>query len=270
MQLRHCINTASLLGLLLCCACSTGQDAITKVDESPVGAVFLRRLAAGPQFQAAHPIKIDSSTITLVLNGILVRDNPAQKTSSESSDVRRLFSGSQVGHVAPLISEGLRRATPDQEVEFRIGEVTGVLYAYGRSIYVTLTEDRSGLDAPTTTGMANRTTPAGTGFANRTLSFIPEAALRGNSYRDARSTDSTLVIDYELLAMLPPASLPSASARNASTLPPQSGNADKADPVQRDAEIEALRKEVQDIKKQLADQEAERARSQRTNPVPQK
>ena len=148
--------------------------------------------------------------------------------------------------------------------------MTGVLYAYGRSLYVTLTEDRSGLDAPTTTGMANRTMPDRTGFAKRTVSFIPEAAQRGNSYRDARSTDTTLVIDYELLAMLPPASLPSASAGNAPTLPPQSGNADKADPVKRDAEIEALRKELQDIKKQLADQEAERARSQRTNPVPQK
>ena len=269
MQVPRSTKTASLWGLLLCFACSTGEDTITKIDESPLGAVFLRRLDGGPPFQAAHPIKIDSSTITLVLNGILIRDNPAQKNSSESSNVRRLFAGSQVGHVAPLVSEGLRRATPDQEVEFTIGEVTGVLYAYGRSLYVTLIEDRSRLDAATAIGVANRTS-GGMGFANRTLSFIPEAALRGNSYRDARSTDSTLVIDYELLAMLPPASLPSASARNASTLPPQSGNADNADPVHRDAEIEALRKEVQDIKKQLADQEAERARSQRTNPVPQK
>lgn len=271
MQMRRSINTASFWGLLLCFACSTEQDAITKIDESPLGAVLLRRIAGGPPFQAAHPIKIDSSTITLVLNGILVRDNPpAQKTSSESSSVRRLFSGSEVGHVAPLVSEGLRRATPDQQVEFRIGEVTGVLYAYGRSLYVTLTEDRSGVDAAATTGMPNRTTPDGTGFANRMVSFIPEAAQRGSSYRDARSTDTTLVIDYELLTMLPPASLPSASARTAPTLPPQSGNADTADPGKRDAEIEALRKELRDIKKQLADQEAERARSQRTNPLPQK
>ena len=112
--MRRCINTAFLWDMLLCFACSTGQDTITKIDESPLGAVFLRRIAGGPPFQAAHPIKIDSSTITLVLNGILVRDNPpAQKNSSESSTVRRLFSGSEVGHVAPLVSEGLRRASPD-------------------------------------------------------------------------------------------------------------------------------------------------------------
>ena len=269
MQPRRCTNTAALWGLLLCFACSTAQDAITKIDESPLGAVVLRR-NADPSFQAAHPIKIDSSTITLLLNGILVRDNPAaQKNSSESSDVRRLFSGSEVGHVAPLISEALRRASPDQEVEFRAGEVTGVLYAYGRSLYVTVTQYRAGLNAATKTGMANRTTPDGTGFADRTVSFIPEAAQRGNSYRDARSTDTTLVIDYELLAMLPPASLPSPSARDARAGPPQSGKAEKADSVKRDAEIEALRKELQDIKKQLAEQEAERARSQHMNPVPQ-
>ena len=118
----------------------------------------MRRIAGGPPFQAAHPIKIDSSTITLVLNGILVRDHsPAQKSSSESSNVRRLFSGSEVGHVAPLVSNGLRRASPDQQVEFKVGAVTGVLYAYGRSLYVTLTEDRSGLDAATTTGNATTT-----------------------------------------------------------------------------------------------------------------
>jgi hypothetical protein len=43
----------------------------------------------------------------------------------------------------------------------------------------------------------------------------------------------------------------------------------KAEPPQKDAEIEALRKELQEMKKHLADQEAERARSQPKNPAPQ-
>ena len=114
MPVRRCVTAASLCVLLLCFACSTGHEAITKIDESALGAVFLRR-AADPTFQAAHPIKIGSSTITLLLNGILIRDNPtAEKNSLEYSDVRRVFSGSEVGHVAPLISEALRRARPDQ------------------------------------------------------------------------------------------------------------------------------------------------------------
>src|SRR4030095_2013686 len=235
MPVRCLITATSLCLLLVCVACSTGRESIIKIDESPLGAVSFQRIA-DPSFQAAHPIKIDSSTIALVLNGILIRDNPAARKNSSPSDVRRIFSGSEVGDFAPFISEALRRATPDQEVEFRIGEVTGVLYAYGRSLYVTLTQYRSGTEMNPAASTANRTTPDGTGFASRTVSFIPEAAQRGSSYRDARSTDTTLVIDYELLAMLPPASLPSASARSAPTLPPQSGNADKADRVQRDAE----------------------------------
>jgi hypothetical protein len=101
------------------------------------------------------------------------------------------------------------------------------------------------------------------------VSFIPEAAKRPDSFLDTRSTDKTLVIDYELLAMLPPASIPSASGQSAppgASSPATTGV--KVEPAQRDAEIEALRKELQEIKKQLADQQAERARSQPQKPVP--
>lgn len=270
MPLQRWINRASLWALLLCTACSTGREAITTIDESPLGGVYLRRMA-DPSFQAAHPIKIDSSTIALLLNGILIRDNPAaEKPFSESADVRRVFSGSEVRHVAPHISESLRRADPDQEVEFKVGEVTGVLYAYGRSLYITLTRYRPASDTTTKPGTANRSTSDPTGFENRTVSFIPEAAQRPNSYRDERSTDTTLVVDYELLAMLPPASLPSPSAGNALIPAPQPSGSEKAGAAKRDPEIEALRKELQDIKKQLAEQDAERARSQRANPVPHK
>lgn len=266
MPVRRWINRASLWALLLCTACSTGREAITTIDESPLGGIYLRR-TADPSFQAAHPIKIDSSTITLLLNGILIRDKPAgEKPSSDSADVRRLFSASEARHVAPQISESLRRAGPDQEVEFKVGEVTGVLYAYGRSLYLTLTRYGSPSNTATNLATANRTTSDPTGFENHTVSFIPEAAQRPNSYRDARSTDTTLVIDYELLAMLPPASLPSASAGIA----PMPTGGEKANAVKRDPEIEALRKELQDIKKQLAEQEAERVRSQRDNPLPHK
>ena len=73
-----------------------------------------------------------------------------------------------------------------------------------------------------------------------------------------------------MLPMLPPASLPSASAGNAPVPAPQPSFGENADAAKRDPEIEALRKELQDIKKQLAEQEAERARSQRSNPVPHK
>lgn len=251
MPARRHLN-AYLCAVLVLSACSTGPELETKIDESPQGAVHLKRIT-DPSFQAAHPIKIDPRTIALVLSGILIRDS-----QGATPDVRRAFSGSEVGYLAPLISAALRRAASDQQVGFKVEQVgprestTAVLYAYGRSLYVTLNE-------------------TGTGIANRTVSFIPEAAKRPDSFLDAQSISHTLVIDYELLAMLPPASgVPAPAQPAAASAAPQAVNGGKAEPVGKDAEIEELRRELREIKKQLAEQEAERARSQPKNTVPQK
>src|SRR5690349_4047888 len=244
--------------LLLLSACSSGSQLNTTVDEPSQGAVSLTQVS-DRSFQAAHPIKIDQTLIAQVLNGMLIRDD--EGTS------RRLFSGSEVASLAPRISESLRRAAPDEQVSFSTGrsadpdstaQVGGVLYAYGRSLYVTMTR------YPT----RPRTATASTGATTRILSFIPEAAKRDDSFLDSRAVGNALVIDYELLAKLPPASLPPDSAPSASTKAPQPvNNGTQQDPSNRDAEIQALRKELQEIKKQLAEQEAERTRAPRTNPA---
>jgi len=268
--------TIALFVALLFTACSTGPE-LVKIEESPQGAVYLKRISDG-SLEAAHPIKIDSATIALMLSGMLIREHqPAP--SSGGSVSRPVFSGSQVGYLAPLISEGLRRAASDQQVGFRIGQLaepglsqrvgasvpstTAVLYAYGRSLYVTLTQYHSPEEAATASKTADTT-----GLANRTLSFVPEAAKRPDTYLDARSTDRTLVIDYALLDRLPPAARVPASAaptptpQSSPAAPPSSADEGKANPAKKDSEIEALRKELEEIKKQLAEQQAERARSQ--------
>jgi len=251
MPARRHLN-AYLCVVLVCSACSTGSELETKIDESPQGAVYLKRIT-DHSFQAAHPIKIDPGTIALVLSGILIRDN-----QGPSPDARRAFSGSEVGYLAPLISEGLRRAASDQQIGFRVDRNSPresaalVLYAYGRSLYVTLNE-------------------TGTGVANRTVSFIPESAKRPDSFVDARSMNNTLAIDYEVLAMLPlTSSVPTSTQSAPAPVAPQAANGGKAEPARKDVEIEELRRELREIKKQLAEQEAERARSQPKNTVPQK
>ena len=266
-----------LCAILILSACSTGQEVTVKIEESPQGAVYLKRIS-DRSFQAAHPIKIDPSIIALLLNGILIRDDQGTMQKAVGPpDVRRAFSGSEVGYLAPVISDGLRRAASDQQVAFRGGasgpspspreSTTGVLYAYGRSLYVTLTHYRSKEDAATT---ADTRMPDTAGAVKRNVSFIPESAKRPDSFLDSRSTDDTLVIDYELLALLPPASLPSISSTPAAPPAPSNAtNGGQTEPT-RDAEIEALRKELQDIKRQLAEQDAERARLQQKNAVPQR
>jgi len=68
----------------------------------------------------------------------------------------------------------------------------GSLYAYGRSLYLTV----PWLIPLSSTGAAPPALPP-------TIFFTPESAKRPDTYRDARSTDMTLVIDYDLLASLP-------------------------------------------------------------------
>jgi hypothetical protein len=262
---RHLTICLFLACVLCLAACSTGPEGTITIHESSQASVYLKR-SSDRSFQAAHPIKIKADTIGLVLSGVLVREN---------QEVRRAFSASDVGYLAPLISEGLRRGMSDQQVAFRLSNgvggasssgrssmlapgqtIAGVAYAYGQSLYLTLSEYRPDDRSPNT--------------VNYSLLFVPEAAKRPESYLDARSTDKTLVIDYQLLAALPPASIPSASTQPASRpAAPQAATEGTPEP-KKDAEIEALRKELQDIKRQLAEQEAERARSQQKNAVPQK
>jgi hypothetical protein len=110
------------------------------------------------------------------------------------------------------------------------------------------------LEQAETINMANRRISNPTGLANRTVHFVPESAKRPDSYRTAQSTDATLVIDYDLLATMPAAP----DMRSTAAQPPTPA---KGEPTQRDTDLDALRKELQDIKKKLAEQEAERTRS---------
>ena len=91
------------------------------IQESERGAVYLERIA-DRSFQAAHPIKIDSNTIALVLRGVLVRSDHSvlQNLISGKAESLRAFSEEDVAYLAPLISDGLGRAATDQQVGFRL------------------------------------------------------------------------------------------------------------------------------------------------------
>ena len=130
----------------------------------------------------------------------------------------------------------------------------GSLYAYGQSLYLTLTEYRYRTKRAETSTTANRRIFNPAGMANRRVHFVPESAKRPDSYRIALSNEATLVIDYGLLATMPAASyLQSTTAQPATPV--------KGEPTQRDTEMDEVRRELQEIKKKLAEQETERTRS---------
>jgi hypothetical protein len=187
-----------------------------------------------------------------VLRGVAVKENRGFLGGlvGGKPEAVRVFREEDVEYLAPLLVEGLTRAALDQQVGFRVvrtgapAESTkGSLYVYGRSMYLNLPwlipASRYGAGGPT---------------PSRTILFIPESAKRPDSYRDTRSTNATLVIDYDLLATLP-------AALDMRPTAAQSPTPTKGEPTQRDADVDALRKELEDIKMKLAEQEEERTRS---------
>jgi hypothetical protein len=253
--------------------CATGPDVDEMIKDSPRGSVYLERIA-DRSFQAAHPIKLDVLTIARILRGVHVRDDHStlQTFFSGKPDALRAFSDEEVTFLTPLIAEGLRRAAPDQQVGFRIAQIGIPGHAHNTGGGVGSSEPPLTLHPrESTTGvinMANRRLPDDTGLINHTVLFVPEAAKRPDSYLDARSTDKTLVIDYELLATLPASAGSLSSESSPPTAPPPATTKEKGNPAKNDGEIEALRKELDEIKRQLAEQDAERARSQNKSVAP--
>jgi hypothetical protein len=260
-------------------ACATGPELDLTIHESERGAVYVER-SADRSFQAAHPVTLSADTMARVLRGVVVKDTGGVLGSLVGSkpQTMQVFGNEDVEYLAPLLADGLARAASDQQVGFRIVQVSepvspqsgglafcassvrfpgacsseqpllteGSLYVYGRSLYLTLTEFRHRLEPGETNSKTAPRMSNPNGLANRTVHFVPESA--------ARSTNATLVINYDLLATMPAASY----MQPTSAQPPMPV---KGEPTQRNADVDELRKELQDIKKKLAEQEAERSRS---------
>ncbi len=222
---------------LLATACASGSQIDLLVQESAQGTVFLDRLP-DRRFQASHPIRLDQALIARSLQGMIIREQTGllrSLTSSEKPTVP-VFSKAEIAFLAPAIAEGLKQAASDQQVGFRLiqtsdgryreragaavgsseppfghssQEITsGRVLAYGRSLYIYLTEYRQRRDDPDTVNMPNRRVPDAHSLLNRQVLFMPEEALRSDQFAPTFAEDSAnvLIIDYDLLARLPAAS----------------------------------------------------------------
>jgi len=281
-----------LIPWLFFTGCASSPELDIVLGKSPRGAVYLERIP-DRTFQAAHPIKIGSTTVARVLTGVTVKEDQGLLRSLMAGQPSEMpaFTEEEVRYLTPLIVDGLARAADDQQVGFRLIQsgsasnhwagagvgssepprplavletTRGSVYAYGRSLYITLTEYRVRTERADTIYMANRRVPDPTGLMNRSLFFTPESAQRPASYRGKNSTDSTLVIDYELLATLPqvtptastPGRPPQPSSPAAQT-PPVNGATEgqlrelQEQMRQKNQELEEVRKELRDIRRQL-------------------
>ena len=156
-----------------------------------------------------------------------------------------VFSDDQIQFLAPLLAEGLRTAAPDQRIEYRVQatykgyalessttETTaGSLYAYGRQLYVTLSQyrydpTRANMkrvgNMNSITGTTGSRVPDSSGLLNRTLLFTPSDAQRSDSFDPPTReswTDRFLAIDYQLLQHAPPTAATAAGAAEAALTP---------------------------------------------------
>ena len=266
-------------------ACSATDRNSKILFEDPRGTISLETMS-DQSTQATHPIALDPLLIAQILKGIEVQDQERglQKILGGMSAPTPVFSDNQIQFLAPLLAEGLRTAAPDQRIGYRVEtthkgsflessttETTaGYLYAYGRQLYVTLSQYRS---SPTRTNLnigdvANRSRPLDySGLQNRILSFTPSAAQRSDAFDQPtkeKPTDRFLAIDYQLLQETPAAAsvgqpMPQIG-RTAPVRETLTGASQPEAPTHSTEalaqEVETLRKELKSVQQQLGNQPA--------------
>lgn len=318
------LNIATIIiGIMALTSCASTPRPDVVLHEGPEGGVYLERIA-DRSILAAHPIDLDRRLIARVLNGIQIGEpkNAINTLFIGNAKPERVFSDEDTAFLTPLIASALSQATAEQQVRFRvvhlvspiahtpgggagIGSSTpqtggaqketteGTLYAYGLSLHFALAEYRHRVVKPDVISGPNRYYPDPTGLKEREVQFVPQSALRPDSYK--QSDGNTLVIDYDTLAKRPqaepansvtmpagaPVSAPapasteaSVQAENRPTMSPSSSSesikparksAEENDEVQplkelvikKDLELESVKKELRALRRQLTEREAQ-------------
>jgi len=289
---------------LVCTACNTTAPTGKVLFEDPRGTVLLKTIP-DQSFQTSHPISLEPALLVQILKGIEIQDQERglQKMLAGPSSSVPVFSEDQIRFLAPLLAEGLRKATPDQCVEYRVQTTSkgsalessttettaGSLYTYGVSLYFSLTQYRYAPTRTDTKNLAHGRLPDSTGLVNRVLIFTPGAAQRSEGFHrptGVASTDKYLAIDYQLLQQTslptPPTEQASPQVERAAppTRQPLAGarppDAQSDSLAQRDAEIHTLKDLVvkKDLEMETLRQELQSVRkqldSQTTKPNSQK
>jgi hypothetical protein len=273
--------------VLLCligAACSTTDQNTKVLFEDPRGTVSLQTMS-DQSIQATHPITLEPDLIAQILNGMAVQDQERgiQRLFVGASSPVPVFSDEQTRFLAPLIAEGLRTAAPNQRVAYHvqttdpgsllessITETTaGSLYAYGRQLYVVLSQYRY---APARAHLNVNDTayrmigPDPSGLRNRILLFNSSVAQRSDSFdppAGLKPTDRFLAIDYQLLQHTPPPTatgeqtVPHVGQTSPTREAPVGTSGSEAQAHTTEAlaqEVQTLRKELQSVQQQLGNQ----------------
>jgi hypothetical protein len=251
--------------------------------DDPRGTVSLETIP-DQSIQATHPINLEPALLAQVLRGIEIQDqgdHMLQRVLTGPSYSVPVFSDEHIRFLAPLLAEGLRTASPDQQIDYRVEttyegsglessytETTaGSLYAYGRQLFVTLSQYRYSKARANVNIRNINYQSVGmdyTGLKNHILLFIPRAAQRSDGFDpppSGKSTDRFLAIDYQLLQQAPvattgrttPESVSNTSAPTTEALAKREAEIQALqDRVNKNAsEVETLRKALQSVQERI-------------------
>ena len=219
------------------------------------------------------------------------RKTTLQTAFSKQSPTTRAFSEDDIRFLAPFLTAALRQAAPDQQVGFQVHKyppelsyssksgagvgssdplltnatlletTSGHLLAKDQWLYLTVSEFRKRAEQSDTINMANRRLSDSTGQADKELVFEPKEVLKPNGKAGLFSSaqDTVFVIDYRQLAQLPAVGEPLAPAigkrPSDSNVPPDAKEQDirqiREDMKKKDVEIENLKKEMEDIRRDM-------------------
>lgn len=255
---------AILIAALLCASCGAFSDQ-TLITDGPEGAVYLQQLSnrgatarySGPlkSFKASHPIDLAPGTLAKTFAGLRVGILASDESrTSRGIKPTPVFSAQQVAFLAPAVTAALKRAQPDQRIKFQVGsgnDVTdGTLYVDGPVLHIAFSHYRS---------PADRRDEQLSIYA---LSFEPGdvqvSSAAPQTWMEVEPDQPRVALAHELLARLPaiiplPPTLPEAANATAPQ-PADTTPANKALVDKQAKELEAMRAELEALKKQLAEQ----------------
>ena len=287
-KFRQCLLAC---GLALVYGCAHAPEVDTVVHEAPRGSVYLERIpdrAVKAAHPVAIDEGVFDRTLSVVR--VTERKTALQTAFSKQPLTARAFSEEDITFLTPFLTAALRQAATDQQVGFQVHSypsdlsyasrsgagvgssdpqlantslletTSGHLLAQDRWLYLTVSEYKKRPEQADTINMANRRLPDATGQADKELVFEPKEALKPNDNAGlfGSSSETVFIIDYQQLARIPVGEPPvPASEKRPSEPNTQPGAKEqdikqiKEDMKKKDAEIENLKKEMEEIRRDM-------------------